>query len=1100
MSITDSDTFDYTLATLGPKWTERTGANLGTDMSANGASATADSAARHVATMDLSRQADHYISCWVQRPNSAQQVGVCLRFINEYAYYYACYEQIAGVDYLSLYRGTGYAIDVLIAQANVNVWFADAQWWRISAEVIGDRFRIFADDYETPAIDVTDTYYSGASGYAGLFSNTTATGIATTLWNDCCIRNGDADDLHVSQLFNGGAKGAGWGSSDRPDVNIGLGLNNPGLRQTSTLYLDDATITSVGHTWLLRDEKFAGGAFSFPTYDAATGEVAIAGTPNLTIESGYTGGRTTLSNALDRAFFFLQDDCTGVLFRSLDYRMSGFAAANAFWIDAPNSPNDHSLGIHKCSWEAGNVIGMPTAPIRIRSFFDQFDCRLCYGFRAPGIAGIPTSFVEFAWAASGITLIFQDVVFQGPARYGAYFIQVGPPAAGSWQFNHITFADVRWTALGPNTQGIDFVDFTLIFGDVVVSNNSFASTHAVPLYRGTDALFAGGVYTGTTTAHNNTYRNVTTPRGLFGFVINGGNEIDASIQDPWDLAAGTYLWPQANNVLLGTDFRPINTDYLANSSDAHARLGVLDRGALQAYLAPAAAAPRLLPTRRTADFCVSVIYDYGAGGALDLSSGFVNMRPLTEIKDILARKYKAADTELEFADPDGLFVDTNPLSFLVDGAGDRDWRAKPVRVEFLDATGASLTSYLGFVLGVRAEANKGYLRLGNRFQQLFEKPLLANDAGRIEDDAGAAGTPTVPPVGGRYVADLTPGPGCGIEEWTITFLTANTFSVKGSITGDDGSGSTAANFTSDSGRLLLAAADWVGLPLVVPGSCKIKSVWRSQTATTVIEMYEEILISPEGGALLLADLDDSVTQIHPDGLRGSIVDRPIAGIVFDTQIRVIAAMEQAAWHALAVGVPKPDGKIGIYAYVPVFGGALLDTICKHSDLMRAVVDSTPIYNEFTYRYDYDEVATAFDEERVFPLTDAANDSLARYGVRLAAPQAFELRAFDASAVDWVATLMEQNYVRWKDPHGIANVTLKGIERMGLEMDDVMLVDSDLPAILTAYEPAQISKSLVPEPRVDAVLYDVDFYVQPEGACGYCFCDAAHQCDDCWVCF
>ena len=526
---------------------------------------------------------------------------------------------------------------------------------------------------------------------------------------------------------------------------------------------------------------------------------------------------------------------------------------------------------------------------------------------------------------------------------------------------------------------------------------------------------------------------------------------------------------------------------------------ILDRGALQVIVVPPAPPPFSVARLRP-DLCARVIYDPD-GIALDLSERLLSMRPVTQQKDVLQRRYKISDTHLEIIDPSGLFIESSLSSVISDASGAPTWPNTPVLIQVFDGTAQNLVfTYRGFLIGISAGRGKSTLRLGNRFPQLFRRKPTANDAGQIVASNGEQGVVPFPPATGSYLSDLTTNLASGpvVETWTFNFTNATQFEAIGSRTGSDGTGDRTVNFTSDSGRVTALAADWVedgGSPFASGTSVKIKTVYR-YIATDSIDAFIETLTSSLLGGLALADVDATV-----EALRGTDGDQPLDnGLVVDTDVTVLDLIESLALHMLAVGIEKSDGKVGLSAYFPKLSFQRVDDVlCKHIDLMAGVIDHTPLYNVFTFEFDYNETNASFDDRFTFPANDANNTSLARFGRKIEAPNVIKLKGYTRGNIDWIRSMAQQDFVRWGEPRELFNATLKS-ERLGMELDEFFRVDSEAPTTTLTTEAVSIRRRIFPNPGVDAVVQDVSFYLQFERDCGFGFTNVGHRHDNCWLYF
>lgn len=505
-------------------------------------------------------------------------------------------------------------------------------------------------------------------------------------------------------------------------------------------------------------------------------------------------------------------------------------------------------------------------------------------------------------------------------------------------------------------------------------------------------------------------------------------------------------------------------------------------------------------TRRQADYCVRVVYASDSPSGREVSARLLSSRPITHSKDILLRKYKVSDTHVTIWDEEGYFLTGGANSIVDDVAGRPDWYGRQCTITLQESAGGpDLFTFVGFMIGLDAEAGKATLRLTSRFQRLLMRPFLANDAGKMVDAEGETGVAGDPPTAGPYLSDITPNAaaGCLVETWTFTFISPTEFSVQGSQTGDDGRGTTGVNFTSDSGRITVLAADWniIVAPFVAGDQCSIKTVYR-YAATTTVAAFQETLTNALAGGLLAADIHPSLATFV-----GTIVDQRLGpfGLVIDDQMTVLRALEMISLHMLAVAVEFTDARIGMYAYVPTMTTA--DTIfCKGTDLIKAMIGHTPVYNVFNYEHTYIEKDEEYDGLETFPDTDADNESFLKYGVKLEAPQQPKLKGFAEGNVSWIRSLARQNYERWAWPRRIFKLDLK-VSRMTIEMNELYELQSSNPTVdVVGIEPSKISRSISPALGLSGEFFDASFYLQLEGACGYAFTEQGHLMDNCWVVF
>jgi len=504
-------------------------------------------------------------------------------------------------------------------------------------------------------------------------------------------------------------------------------------------------------------------------------------------------------------------------------------------------------------------------------------------------------------------------------------------------------------------------------------------------------------------------------------------------------------------------------------------------------------------------YCVSVVFDPGGVQETDLSGYLTGSRPLRMEKDVLLRRYKANDGELEFADPASLFVETNPASFLRHPVDDRpDWFNKRVEVQ-AQFGNSVLVRFVGFVVDVTAERGVGRLTIANRFQALVDRPVRANTMGRL------VSTLRFPGIGPAEILDLNApdqglflgtigGQGNGVaglngppaQTFTVNFLEngINTdFTVTGSVTGFEGRGrmELAGSWQSATGYLDIdprrAGGDFKD-PALGPKkgeTATFEVLWRPTPGQGIIGAIREFLLDPLGAGLTPADLAlDTFTA-----LEGTVHDQvlpnigaPVVPRLAATEGNVLDALAAMVLHAGCSLFETSDARIGLASFMPRTVTSI-PLLCKSDDLMAAAVGHLPIYNEFAVLRTFDERNQKYTSGETWPpLVD--NDSQVRYGRRLPAPSGLEFRGYDGSNEPWTKTVAQVLYERHKDPRTIFAVRTK-IERLDAELDDVYRLDSEAPDIQVRFtDPAMISKSITGPLTVDMEVISTE--VVSDGEC------------------
>lgn len=539
-------------------------------------------------------------------------------------------------------------------------------------------------------------------------------------------------------------------------------------------------------------------------------------------------------------------------------------------------------------------------------------------------------------------------------------------------------------------------------------------------------------------------------------------------------------------------------------------------------------------------FCASVIFDPGGMQEFDLSSRLSLARPLRQERDILLRDYRASDADLEFRDTDELFIETNPFSFLRDPVtGEPNWFGKRVTVD-LRMGQEVLTRFIGQVLEVQSLRGRGILRIADRFQAMFDRPLLANTVGRIVSTTGAPGLgPSInvlgtnAPASGWYLGNLTllnqspatRNQATKCQTWTLTFTseavpngtTHPAFFITGSITGFDGEGQhgVPGSFVSKSGQIAIntdrVTGDIRESPLGPgPGNApknsttSIRTVWRPTAGTTAVQAMRQLLLDWRGVGLDPSEIDGSL-----DALIGTAADQllpsaefipTIARMSFDETLNLLAAVQAMALHLGCSFIEKANGDIGVASFMPRVVPEP-PVLCHSADLMDLQIAHLPIYNEYTVEHAFSESNDKFTQGFASP-EPTDNDSFERYDKIFPAPSTMQFRGYDASNLPWMQSIALALYDRYKDPRRIYSVRAKS-ERLAADLGDVFRIDSLVPTIGPRFtEPVSIDRNITGDLTAGLDLVEVDSEIVSGECGGYLGLDTSDTGldDDCWGVF
>jgi hypothetical protein len=538
--------------------------------------------------------------------------------------------------------------------------------------------------------------------------------------------------------------------------------------------------------------------------------------------------------------------------------------------------------------------------------------------------------------------------------------------------------------------------------------------------------------------------------------------------------------------------------------------------------------------------CVSVIFDPNGPQEYDLGGRLSQAQALRQERDILLRSYRASDASMQFADTDELFIETNPLSFLRDpSTGQPSWFGKRVLVAFRLGTEV-LTRYIGQVLEAAASRGVGQLRIADRFQAMFDRPLLANSVGRIVSTSGAfglgpaLGIVTNAPATGWFLGNVTllnqspatRNKATKCQTWTLTFTsdaipdgtTLPSFFVTGSVTGFDGEGQygVPGSFTSKSGQIAIDTSrpgDIREDARAIPASertapknstTSIRTVWRPGAGSRTVQAMRQLLVDWRGVNLTAAEIDPSL-----DALVGTDADQllptaefipTISRLSFDETFNLLAAVQALALHLGCSFIEKANGNIGVASFMPRVVRDIPE-LCNSDDLMDLTIEHLPIYNEYTVEHAFSESNDKFTQGFASPDPDD-NDSFQKYDKIFPAPSTMQFRGFDGSNLPWMQSIALALYDRYKDPRRIYTVKAKAV-RLDADMGDVFSVNSLVPTINPSFtEPVSIERNITGSYITEMELVEVDSEIVSGECGGYLGLDTldTRLDDDCWGVF
>jgi hypothetical protein len=1116
MALLLRDRFDRVAASLGSDWNERpaqtvSGQSIGTcNMSCDGDFARIDTTPTfHIATAVASDgSTEHYVECWCFA-KASNNAGLVLRF-QDAANMYFLFPDPAGSPTVRIHRRRAGTQTLNVATGGTVV---ANDWNLISIIMTGNRIRLWLNGtyntaLEGPVIDFTDgTPVTGAGSTGIMSSGNNATGASGPQWNDFRLNTSDQRGETI-YVVSSGTNGYGDGEVDAPMPGLAHGLNCCGtLAGTRVKCADAGPFTNSAST--LRYEighagKFDVPGFVFPTYSDDTGEVLTEGTPNLIIEGVDGLSRTVLRETQGTVpFFRLRTGARGVVFRGLNFEATSVLRA----VHQESSlTSDRSYSIDKCLITPGPTGGV--APFIVSAACTAVRCLFSYA--AVGTVNLGDDIFSFIANASVRSSLFRMFLVKGDCNHPVNYTQTMP----TWQSgdvhdcDHITFhAPDRASALRSVV--------ALLQPNLIAAGSRLTVQNSISFIEGPEQVTSQGygVYFGNTNVpagtmeeHHNGFDGLaldacdapagnasTNHVGTTCNIAAADAAKDPQFNAPtnffkWRHTAGAGLNGEGTFAALDVpDLRVNNTVHYKDQADDATVLQILDKGALQDYALPPEGSPAGSDVIVAEPiYCVGVTFDPGGNQETDLSGLLQLARPIRLEKDVLLRRYRANDVDLEFADVDGLFLEENPLSFLLDPVtGEPDWFNKRV-VVIAQFGNSELVRFDGFLLNVSSQRGVGRMQLANRFQALTDRPVRANSFGRLVSttrdpgigpavDASVANAPAT----GTFLGTLMSLNGPPAQVYTVTFVdggAGSQFKISGSVTGFEGSGTlgVAGSWQSVTGDLEIDPS--VGGNFTVPAApergqtCTFEVLWRPSSGQTIIQAILQFLTDSLGAGLTTDDLDLTTFTV----LQGTVADQVLPSIAIPAVPRLAAAegnvldaIQVFALHAGTVLFETSQAKLGLSSFMPRIVTEI-PILCSSSDLMEAGTDHLQIYNEFMLQLQFDERTEKYTDGEPWPPV-GENDSQVKYERRLPAPNALAFRGYDASNGPWTKAIARALYFRYKDPARIYTVTAK-IERLNAELNQVYRIESEGPTFVVATtDPASIAKQITGPLTVDMQL-------------------------------
>lgn len=495
---------------------------------------------------------------------------------------------------------------------------------------------------------------------------------------------------------------------------------------------------------------------------------------------------------------------------------------------------------------------------------------------------------------------------------------------------------------------------------------------------------------------------------------------------------------------------------------------------------------------------------------VDLGCWVQSMRPIRAERDVTFREYQGSDLDLVFTDWFGR-LDPKLLPSLF-----ANIRWKGLRVDvgsWIHGTNSVLRHGRYFLQDIRRRSETTVLTLRDWFLETLDQPLRAN----FRTNVAIKSNNQAADFDEEWVdidEDLAT-----IESVRLVMLDegredSRTFQYVGSVTGDQGTGSFDADFTTADGAVTIRTEAWAATGfstgIYAPKDEVRFNVSNLSSGTPVNVIYGYLTrFGPlvEGVDILASEFfqaEQLLPTMAPIQLRH---DRPIT---------LLEACRIAAGHGFLTLSTNAEGRVVLGGFKPTLALSLTEiqnvAICSSNDLKELETENLPVYNVIRSSYnpvDSDEIAHTglvggvATRWLTYPTEDLGPDfnrSLTFWGV--AYPFDVPLPGFRKGQEAAVFAVLQMYWVFFEGTPTareklIATTKLHNLNR---DLEDIVRLESEHPERAIWAQVIGYGKEPVKRKEVELTLVDISDIVQPDFSCGYAFCDSGHYCDDCWVCW
>lgn len=497
---------------------------------------------------------------------------------------------------------------------------------------------------------------------------------------------------------------------------------------------------------------------------------------------------------------------------------------------------------------------------------------------------------------------------------------------------------------------------------------------------------------------------------------------------------------------------------------------------------------------------------------VDIGCWVQQMRPLRTERDVTFQEYQGSDVDLVVMDWFGR------LDPKIQGSLFYNLRWVGLRVDvgsWIQGTAGVLRHGRFFIRDIKRRGENTVMRLGDWFLETLSAPLRAN-AIPLDSVSFKSENPNVS-FPSQFVQIDTNF--ATVETVRLIIQdeggdTSRTYKYIGSVSGDQGTGSFDATFTTSDGAVTITQKVWAATAsaqgVFAPGD-EVRFTLSNILIGTPVALAYEYLTT-------FGTLVEGVDIVQSQFFEAEAILPTNASVQlrFDAPVTLLEACRVAARHGVLTFSSNAEGHVVLGGFKPTLALDLVAlqnvAICSGMDLGDAETENLPVFNVIRGSYnpveDSDETThtglVSKEGTRLlsYPTPDLGPDfnrSLQFWGVPY--PFDLELPGFRAGQEAAVFAVLQTLWVLFEGtPTAREKLTLTtNLANLNRDLEDIVRVDSLHPrreiwAQVIGYGKDPLKQS------IELTVVDMSDIVQPDFACGYAFCDVGHRTDDCWVCW